>query len=376
MKIAVVHNLRPGGAKRVLYEQVKRLSKNHLIDIYTFTSANDRYFPLNNLVSNYYEIEYAYPEHFPASVISIYWQLPKAYQKMANIINSGSYDLAYIFPCFLTQAPYILRYLKIPSVYFCPEPKREFYEKIPRISNKLSYTLTYPFRFYLKKIDVDNLKPANTILTLSRYNELNIAKYYNRKSIVIRLGVNTDTFYPQNLLKENMILSVGNFTLLKGHDFIIKSLSLIPKKIRPKLIIAGFGGHEQSYLHNLAAKLDVKLKLIDSPKDEELNQLYSKAALLAFAALKEPLGLVVLEALATGLKVLAVNDGGVPEIITKKSLGMMVKRNEKIFAQAILNTIKKKDDEASIMLRRQYVLDNWNWQKSVKQLEKLLSEAK
>ena len=66
MKIAVVHNLRPGGAKRVLYEQVKRLSKNHLIDIYTLTSANDRYFPLNNLVSNYYEIEYSYPEHFPA----------------------------------------------------------------------------------------------------------------------------------------------------------------------------------------------------------------------------------------------------------------------------------------------------------------------
>ena len=117
MKIAVVHNLRPGGAKRVLYEQVKRLSKNHLIDIYTFTSANDRYFPLNNLVSNYYEIEYAYPEHFPASVISIYWQLPKAYQKMANIINSGSYDLAYIFPCFLTQAPYILRYLKMQKNY-------------------------------------------------------------------------------------------------------------------------------------------------------------------------------------------------------------------------------------------------------------------
>src|SRR3989338_7285652 len=189
MKIAVVHNLRPGGAKRVLYEQVKRLSKNHLIDIYTLTSANDRYFPLNNLVSNYYEIEYSYPEHFPASVISIYWQLPKAYQKMANIINSGSYDLAYIFPCFLTQAPYILRYLKIPSVYFCPEPKREFYEKIPRISNKLSYTLTYPFRFFIKKIDYDNTCKANKVLTLSRYNKTNIDRIYGINSQIIPLGV-------------------------------------------------------------------------------------------------------------------------------------------------------------------------------------------
>ena len=40
MNIAVFHNLPSGGGKRALYEQVRRLSEKHTIDVYTLSSAD------------------------------------------------------------------------------------------------------------------------------------------------------------------------------------------------------------------------------------------------------------------------------------------------------------------------------------------------
>ena len=372
MRIAVVHNLPAGGAKRTLYEQLKRLSKRNEVDVFTFSSTDDSFFPLKKYAKRYYEINFDYPKHFPLTAFSVYWSLRKAYRQMAEIVNSGKYDVAYVAPCFLTQAPYILRYLKIPSAYFCPEPRREFYEKIPRVSNKLNYFLTYPFRYLIKKIDFDNTRQADMILTLSHYNKTNIDFIYGIKSQIIPLGVDTRTFHPVAVKKDNQIITVGNFNLLKGHDFIIRCLALIPTQLRPKLLIAGFGGVERIFLQDLAKRLNVDLSCFDSPSDHELNLLYNRSKFLVFAPIKEPFGLVVLEAWACGLKLLAVNDGGVPELLTEKYLGLTVNRREKLFSQAILRELSQKEDNKLKMLRRQYVIDKWNWEIGVRNLESIL----
>lgn len=70
MKIAVVHNLPPGGQKRALYEQTKRLSKNHHLDHFTLTSTNEKIFSLLPFVQNYYKVPYKQPELFPDSIFS------------------------------------------------------------------------------------------------------------------------------------------------------------------------------------------------------------------------------------------------------------------------------------------------------------------
>ena len=40
MRIAIFHNLTSGGAKRALYEEVKRLATRHIVEIYTLSCAN------------------------------------------------------------------------------------------------------------------------------------------------------------------------------------------------------------------------------------------------------------------------------------------------------------------------------------------------
>lgn len=44
MKIAVFHNLSSGGAKRALYNNLIYLSKNHTIDVYVPSTANENFY--------------------------------------------------------------------------------------------------------------------------------------------------------------------------------------------------------------------------------------------------------------------------------------------------------------------------------------------
>jgi len=70
MKIAVVHNLPPGGQKRALYEQVKRLSYKHHLDLFTLSSTNEQIFSLLSFVQNHITTPYKQPELFPDSIFS------------------------------------------------------------------------------------------------------------------------------------------------------------------------------------------------------------------------------------------------------------------------------------------------------------------
>ena len=367
MEIAVVHNLPAGGQKRALDEQVKRLSKLHKVDLFTPS-----------------DFGYQYPLHFPQSVISIYFSLPKVYRQIAEKINRGKYDVVYVNPCFLTQAPFVLRFLKMPSVYYCPEPKREFYEYIPRKSNFWTYYATLPFRYPIKYIDYENTIHAAKIVTNSVYSKGLIKRIYGKIAYVNYPGVDTELFRPylNSVSLSPSILTVGDISLHKGHDFIIRSLSLIQKNIRPDLIIVGHGGSEKGYIKRLAASLGVNIKLYEDVTDKELVDIYNKVRVFVYASHNEPFGMVLLEALACGLPVVAVDEGGIKEIVRDSSLGILTKRNLEDFKKAMTRYLKKgqtlKDsrsdpERTERIKRREYVLKNWGWEKSVKELEEYLN---
>lgn len=374
MKIAVVHNLPAGGQKRALCQQLKLLSKSHHFDLFTLTTANEKFLPLRKFVNTHYEINYNYPDHFPLSVFSIYFRLPTAYKLLADKINKGGYNLAYVNPCFLTQAPYILRYLKIPSLYACAEPKREFYEDFPHVSNKITYKITYPFRWPVKVIDRLNAKRASRILVNSQYSKLIVDRAYQVDTKINYLGVDIAFFKPLTLKKENIVLTVGNFSLHKGHDFIIRSLSKIPSQNRPKLVIIGQAGVEKNYLLKLASSLDINLQLFEDISEEKLLIWYNKAQIFVYATINEPFGLVLLEAAACGLPIVAVDEGGVSEIITSRKIGTLVKRSQDDFAQAVNFYLNHPYSKTEVNNLTSYIKNNWNWEKSVRELERHFSD--
>lgn len=373
MNLAVVHNLPAGGQKRALYEQVKQLSRRHKINLFTLSTADETYLPLKPFIGKHVVVNYHPPANFPKSVLSIYRDLPGKYKELADHVNSGGYDLAYVQPCYLTQAPFILRYLHIPSLYSCPEPKREFYENIPRVANKLTYALTYPFRKPIKRIDFANTVMATKIVTLSRYSQDRLRRVYHIEPLLNYLGVDTAIFKPVNVPKENLVMTVGSLSLHKGHDFLIRSLGMVDKTIRPTLMIVGPDGVEINYLRNLSKNLGVNCEIVNNLTDKELVIRLNKAKIFLGGAINEPFGLAILEALSCGTYVLAVGEGGVGEIIENKDLGILTNRDEDEFAGKITGLLKSKTQTDRDYLH-EYIRKRWSWEISARNLEKIMKE--
>jgi hypothetical protein len=135
MKIAVFHNLPSGGAKRALYGYVEYLTKNnHQVDVFVPSTANEKFLPLDQVASNVHVFPvsrtlgnsiYSSIKYIPPQIKKISLRdLEKTEQNIAEVINNGNYDIVFSEQDQFTMAPFLLKYLKKPHVYYCQQPLR------------------------------------------------------------------------------------------------------------------------------------------------------------------------------------------------------------------------------------------------------------
>lgn len=404
MNIAIYHNLPSGGAKRSLYHIVKHLSQQgHELDLYTLNISTHTYLPLRPFVKHVISKDcwlLPWKEHgIPVltDMRNVYHRLKslrsinRVSRDLAVQINTGHYDLAFVTHCQFCQSPNILRYLSLPTVYYCQEPFRLFYES-PVIDDErntpgVSANSTVRDRgqwgafhsvcrwladeYLLKQNDLINVRYATRILANSYYSCESILRAYGRFARVNYLGVDAEQFRPlPDVKKEHLVLSIGRYHAGKQHHFIVKSLARLEE--RPELVIIGdtvSNADYKSFLEKLAKQLQVSLRMLDNVSDEELVVWYNRATVVAYASLLEPFGLVPLEAMACQTPVIGVREGGIRETIVDGETGFLTDRDEQAFAQAIARVL----NDATLCQTvgasgRASVIKNWTWEQSVEQL--------
>ena len=386
MKIAVFHNLPSGGAKRALHGNITFLAKNHDIDVFIPSTANEDYLPLKDIVNNLkvFPVKnniprfiYSALKYFPSTTSLL--DLKKTQQIIAEEINNGGYDVVLCEQDRYTMAPFILKYIRKPLVYSCQQPICFRYG----LSNKLykEAGLEYKnivhglyLKFYGSKLIQHDKKYANYskyLIVNSNFSKEIILKQYGINSHVSYLGVDNELFKPIDVSSENFVLSVGQCIPEKGFDFILRSIAKINVELRPLVVIVTDQGnvHWKNYLKKLAIELDVKLNILHMLSDDELVLLYNKAMMVVYAPYHEPFGLVPLEAMSCGTSVIGVNEGGVKETVVDGKTGILINRDETIFANAIKSVItntekNEKLDENSINIANNF----WNLENSAKRL--------
>lgn len=360
MKIAVYHNLPPGGAKRVLFEQIKYLSSHHQVFLFELESTDEEYLDVRGFCKEVrrYNIKKRGYKKFK-KIYQDFWiitELRVVHKQIAKDIDCSSFDVVLVHPDMYTQAPFILRYLKTPSVYYCHEWLRIAYEKEFRITETLSpIKMLYESfsRFIKKQIDIKNTRRSRAIVVNSEFTKKNVRKAYALNADVVYPGVNIETFNKGTGKKKKQILFIGAKKDINGYLVVKKTMQYLPKYYSLKV-------------------LDIsKIKSVD---DIRLSSFYSESFVFISMSVHEPFGLASLESMACGTPVIAANEGGYKETIEDGITGYLVGKNPIEIAEKIMilekEDIYKKLSENGVLQMQK----KWGWKNHARTLEKILSE--
>lgn len=368
MKIAVYYYIEFSGAKRVVKEHVEGLRLlGHLVDVYTTDKAKDIFDP--GLVAdhkyqyNFSPVNLKIPVlgRFKSDFMDVFLNLRKVHKKIAQDIDKGDYDIVLVHTDILTQAPYLLRYLKTKNVYFCLEPLRNAYEYSLRLSdnafflNKFYENLN---RWIRKNIDRKNARSADHVLALSLFGRERIIAAYDLYPKISYLGVDESVFKPLKKTKKRQVFFVAEKHFIYGYDLLQQAMSLIPKGIRPELKI-----------------IDWKKNNAERLSDKELVELYNQSLVTLSLSKFDTFGLVALESMACGIPVIALNVAGYRETVIHGKTGYLVEFNPKEIAEKIVDSVSNSRLREKMGLEgRAWIEEKWTWKKQIKKLNSLLEE--
>ena len=174
---------------------------------------------------------------------------------------------------------------------------------------------------------------ANCIIALSKAIKGEIMRWGipAEKIVVIYNGVDTSVFSPglpskndsqeKYGIKNPYCLFVGQLTRRKGVDYLLKALA----HVNINCVIVG-DGHERRSLMLLAKSLGIsnKVSFTGAVPFEDLRGLYAGASFFVLPSVAEGMPLTILEAMSSGLPVIATSIPGMDEVISEGHNGFLV----------------------------------------------------
>ena len=229
-------------------------------------------------------------------------------------------------------------------------------------------------------------KDGNLVLSLSEFSKQNISSAYGIKPSKIEVmyaGVDDAFFktdksslkntmdkedYQSPLKKPFHLLFSGrlNGKQQKGVDILLKAMPLILKEHEVMLDIIGGGPRLEQYT-TLAQQLGIEgsVRFRGFIPHEIMPAEYSAADLFVFPSRRESFGLVLAEAMASGLPVVSTTAGAIPEVVEDGKTGMLVPPDDpEKFARAVIVLL----DDPELMKKmglagKQKVQEQFTWKK-------------
>jgi 1,2-diacylglycerol 3-alpha-glucosyltransferase len=244
---------------------------------------------------------------------------------------------------------YAARRLRLPLIFTHHTMYSEYVHYVPILSQQFSrdvvtrYTVRYcnrcalvispsfAVKSWLESIGVN--KPIQVLATagleLDRYDRL------DPSWVRITYGIPSDA---------PLVITVGRLAREKRFDVLLAAFAEAGRGTSARLLIVG-GGPQETELQTIAAQLAVRDQVVFSgplPHTRVL-ECYAAADLFAFASPTETQGLVVVEAMAAGLPVIAVRAGGVVEVVHDGETGRLVALDTHALAGAIRQALHDPD---------------------------------
>jgi phosphatidyl-myo-inositol dimannoside synthase len=236
---------------------------------------------------------------------------------------------------------------------------------------------------------------TDVVTYISDYTRRRFASAFGSEAALEHLpaGVDTDRFAPDEIARAELraryrlggrpvAVCVSRLVPRKGQDMLIRALPAIRQRVPGAALAIVGGGPYRDTLRRLAHSFGVTEHVVftDGVPGEELPAHHAMADVFAMpcrtrgAGLDvEGLGIVYLEASATGVPVVAGRSGGAPETVRDGETGVVVDGWDVGAIAASVADLLADPDRAARMgaAGRRWVVDQWQWSTQAERLSAL-----
>jgi phosphatidylinositol alpha-1,6-mannosyltransferase len=237
---------------------------------------------------------------------------------------------------------------------------------------------------------------SDVVTYISRYTRDRFASAFGPNTALEHLppGVDAERFRPDAAARADMrakyrlsdrpvIVCLSRLVPRKGQDMLIRALPLIRSRVDGTALVIVGGGPYLGTLRRLAQHADVADDVVftegvpsaELPAHHAMADVFAMPCRTRGAGLDvEGLGIVYLEASASGVPVVAGQSGGAPETVLHGRTGFVVDgRSVTHIADAVSRILKNSDLAARMgAAGRRWVIERWRWQTHAARLAELL----
>ena len=194
---------------------------------------------------------------------------------------------------------------------------------------------------------VNSMAARDALISKRGFSALKIVNIYT--------GIDTSAPLVKKTVKQNTHMNIGTISALmplKGHVYLIEAAKLVQERYGRsrtfKYLIIGGGGY-QKRLEELASALNVRDSFCFCGRHpDSVDAILSDIDIFVFPSLQESFPYAILEAMASGLPIIASNVGGIPEQIVDRETGLLIPPSD---SRAIADSIIWLLDNPELMLK-------------------------
>lgn len=357
-----------GGSELIAYNTFKLLKDNGK-EVYFFSSDKKPYFEPDYEYQKYFT-KYTNPNELNFSVFNIlkilklylsyFWNF-QAQKNLSRLLEEIKPDIVHFHllnmlsysvlkPCFDRKIPVVKTFhvaeVVCPTEHlhtgknYCKSICCKKLNTLPCIMNNCYKNIFLSFGFALKnlfeKLTGLNKKISEYITPSLALKEV-LSTNIDKDKITVIENFLEDEFLniKPDYSQKNCFLYSGRLEKVKGIDYLLKAMTMLPKEI--ELHIVGIGGYEKELKQYATENGLSNVKFLGFLSRKDIIEEYKNAiALIVPSVWFEVFGMIIPEAFACATPVIATKRGGMPEIIEHNKTGFLIEpENSKEIAKYI-----------------------------------------
>lgn len=175
------------------------------------------------------------------------------------------------------------------------------------------------------------------------------------------------------------VLGIGRLTPVKGFDLLIRAFGTVARRMPELRLVLVGQGNEEAALRQLAAECGISSRVVFAGRvpNQGVAAFLQRCEFLVVPSRREGFGIVALEAMACRKAVVATAVGGLPEIVSDGSTGLLVQeRTPEAMAAAMLRLLDEPQLAPQLGRQgRQVVESRFTWESVARRYVEVFDSA-